>query len=117
MAVNFFYNYNRQIDPPAPLVNAVVRNPRANAIFVNNPALIDPGAGCSVITPKMAEQLQPPRSGTIYVEGYKGKGDFLLFIGLTLKFTTGLFVKSKLLSATAITPYLVATSSITLTCV
>jgi predicted aspartyl protease len=38
--------------------------------------LIDPGAGCSVITPEMAQQLQPPRSGTIYVEGYKGKGDF-----------------------------------------
>lgn len=76
MAVNFFYNYNRQIDPPAPFVNIVVQSPKARTIFVNNPALIDPGAGCSVITPQMAEQLQPPRTGTIHVSGYKGKGEF-----------------------------------------
>lgn len=76
MAVNFFYNYNRQIDPPAPFINAFVRNPKTATIFVNNPALIDHGAGCSVITPEMAEQIQPPRTGTIHVSGFKDKGEF-----------------------------------------
>ena len=74
--MNIFYNYNRQIEPPAPLVNAIIRNPRVRDRLVNNPALIDIGASCSVVTPEIVSLLQPPRTGTIYIESYKGKGDF-----------------------------------------
>lgn len=75
--MNVVYNYNRQIAPPAPLVIVVIRNPRMRAMFATNPALIDTGAACSTITPEILQELQPPRTGTIYVESYKGKGDFV----------------------------------------
>jgi len=59
------------------MVNVVVRDFRARETFVSNPALIDTGADYSVITPAIIQKLQPPRTGTLYIEGYEGKGNFV----------------------------------------
>jgi len=59
--MSIVYNNNRQIDPPAPLVNITVRSPEGDELFVSTPALIDSGADYSVITQEIFEKLKPLR--------------------------------------------------------
>jgi predicted aspartyl protease len=73
--VPIIYKYNKQIIPPAPLVNLTVRNPEAPDIFVPAPALIDTGADYSVITREIFEKLAPLRVGQVYVESFSGEGE------------------------------------------
>jgi predicted aspartyl protease len=78
VASSIVYNYNRQINPPAPLVNVIVRSPEEKELFVASPALVDAGADYSVITPEIFETLMPLRVGKMYIESFQGKGDVFL---------------------------------------
>lgn len=69
------YKYNKQIIPPAPLVNLTVRSPEVPDVFVTAPALIDTGADYSVITQEIFEKLTPLRVGQVYVESFSGEGE------------------------------------------
>lgn len=75
MSAPIIYSYNRQIEPPGPLINVIIRSPEEKEIFVNSPALVDMGADYSVITPKIFEELVPYRVDEIYIESYMGDGD------------------------------------------
>jgi len=59
------------------MVNVIIRSPEENELFMASPALVDIGAGYSVITPVIFETLMPFRVDKVYVESYEGKLEFL----------------------------------------
>ena len=75
--MGIIYNYNRQIDPPRPMINVVVRSPEDAQVFIASPALIDTGADYSVITPLIYDKLMPLRVGRVRIAGYVGKAEFV----------------------------------------
>lgn len=56
------------------MVNVVIRRHEEDESFVSTPALIDPGADYSAITPLILDKLTPFRTGEVYVENYSGRG-------------------------------------------
>jgi len=85
------YNYNRQVVPPAPLVNVIVRSPEDSAVFVSAPALIDTGADYSVITREILEKLKPLRVGLVYVESFTGEGGAQLIYSVNMEIHEWMF--------------------------
>lgn len=63
------YRYNKQVDPPAPLVHVVVRRADGGAVSQPIPALVDSGADRTVIPLALAEELALPQAGIIELAG------------------------------------------------
>jgi predicted aspartyl protease len=59
------------------MVNVVIRSTIAGEKFMASPALVDYGADYSAITSEIFKRLMPPRNGTVYIESYEGKGNFV----------------------------------------
>jgi len=85
------YRYNRQIVPPAPIVNVIVRSPEDANVFVTSPGLVDSGADYTAITPKIFEKLAPFRVGSVYVESFRGEGDVHLLYSVTIEIHEWIF--------------------------
>jgi predicted aspartyl protease len=66
------YNYNSQLQPPAPFVHVVVRNPADGSELQGIPAQIDTGADQTVLPETVVQGLQLPRMGTMLVGGFAG---------------------------------------------
>jgi len=73
--VSIAYNYNRQIEPPAPLISVTVSCPEDADLFMSAPALLDTGADYSVITDTICKKLMLLPIGEVYVESFRGEGD------------------------------------------
>jgi predicted aspartyl protease len=89
--VAIVYNYNRQIIPPAPLVNLIIKSPEDPDIAISAPALIDTGADYSVITQEIFEKLAPLRVGTVYIENFTGEGDTYRLYSVNIEIHDWLF--------------------------
>ena len=80
------YNYNRQINPPAPFVHVAIEGPSANGATVEMPAQLDLAADLSVIPWSVVEELQLIQFGEQVVGGFGGYTmeipTFLVRIGL-----------------------------------
>jgi len=63
------YNYNRQIEPPAPYVYVSVARIGGDGTTLELPALIDSGADRTVIPVFVAEELKLVQSGTFDAAG------------------------------------------------
>jgi len=85
------YRYNRQIVPPAPMVNVIVISPEDPNIFFPGPGLIDTGADYTAITPKIFEKLTPLRVGSVYVESFRGEGDVHLLYSVNIEIHQWIF--------------------------
>jgi predicted aspartyl protease len=85
------YKYNRQIVPPAPMVNVIVRSPENANVFDTSPGLVDTGADYTAITPKIFEKLAPLRVGSVYVESFRGEGDVQLLYSVNIEIHEWLF--------------------------
>lgn len=85
MKMSISYRYNRQIDPPAPMINIVVKSPENPDIFVPSPGLIDTGADYTAITPEIFDIISPLRVGKVYVESFKGEGDIQLLYSVNIE--------------------------------
>ena len=80
------YNYNRQLNPPAPFVHVAIECPSADGATVEMPAQIDSAADISVIPWGVVEELQLVQFGEQVVGGFGGYTlelpTFLVQIGL-----------------------------------
>lgn len=80
------YSYNRQVEPPGPLINVIVRSEEEQTLFAKSPALLDYGADRSVITAEIFEALQPDRVGAIYIENFLGEGSAQRLYAVNIEF-------------------------------
>ena len=83
--MSIIYNYNKQIVPPGPLINVTVESSDNPEIFISTPALIDTGADYTVITREIFKKLAPLRVGLVYVESFRGEGDFHKLYSVNIK--------------------------------
>ena len=65
------YNYNRQLDPPAPFVHVVLARPDGSGA-VEWPAQLDTGADRSVIPPEARQSVGLAETGVLRVAGLGG---------------------------------------------
>jgi hypothetical protein len=63
------YNYNRQVDPPAPYVYVILGRVDGEGDQFELPALVDSGADRTVIPVFIAEELSLEQSGTFAAAG------------------------------------------------
>ena len=66
------YQYQNQIEPPAPFVLVTIRNLRSGAIRIDVPGQLDTGADRTVVTEDIVIDLALPQTGSITVEGVGG---------------------------------------------
>jgi predicted aspartyl protease len=80
------YNYNRQINPPAPFVHVTIERPSSDRATIEIPAQIDSAADITVIPWRVVEELQLVQFGEQSVGGFGGYTlelpTFLIQIGL-----------------------------------
>ena len=80
------YNYNRQVNPPAPFVHVTIERPSADGTTVEIPAQIDSAADITVIPWRVVEELKLVQFGEQRVGGFGGYTlelpTFLIRIGL-----------------------------------
>ena len=80
------YNYNRQINPPAPFVHVTIERPASGGAPAEIPAQIDSAADITVIPWCVVEELQLVQFGEQSVGGFGGYTlelpTFLIQIGL-----------------------------------
>jgi hypothetical protein len=66
------YAYLSQLDPPAPFVNIVLRNPANGVELSNLPAQLDCAADRTVVPESLVKSLGLPQVGTIRIGGFGG---------------------------------------------
>ncbi|MBI2804173.1 MAG: hypothetical protein HYX68_04215 [Planctomycetes bacterium] len=66
------YNYLTQLQPPAPFVNLVVKNPVTGAELNDVPAQLDCAADRTVFPESVVKALGLPQIGTITIGGVGG---------------------------------------------
>lgn len=66
------WQYNQQIEPPAPFLDLIVHHPQASSESRTVAAKLDTGADVSAIPQQIAEELALIPVRTIVVEGYDG---------------------------------------------
>lgn len=65
------YNYNQQVQPPAPFIYVTVSVPGQAARSVRIPALIDSGADMTVIPPRLLTDLRLIRFSEVGIGGFR----------------------------------------------
>ena len=80
------YNYNRQINPPAPFVHLTIDRPASGGTTIEVPAQLDCAADITVIPWHVVEELQLVQFGEQSVGGFGGYTmelpTFLIQLGL-----------------------------------
>ena len=80
------YNYNRQVNPPAPFVHVAIERPTVGGTTIEMSAQIDSAADISVIPWGVVDELQLVQFGEQVVGGFGGYTleipTFLIRIGL-----------------------------------
>jgi hypothetical protein len=66
------YGYFQQIQPPAPFVHVVLRNPITGAELKDVPAQLDTAADRSLLPLKLAQGLALPQTGSLLIGGVSG---------------------------------------------
>jgi hypothetical protein len=66
------YAFLSQLDPPAPFVNAVLRNPANGAELRDFPAQLDTAADRTVLPESLVKSLGLPQVGTMKLAGFGG---------------------------------------------
>jgi hypothetical protein len=79
------YGYLRQVQPPAPFVNLVLRHPRNGNEMHDVPAQLDTGADRTVMPEKLVQALGLPRIGRFEMEGLGGAIHVLFSFAVLLR--------------------------------
>jgi hypothetical protein len=66
------YAYLNQLDPPAPFVNVVLRNPVSGAELRDVPAQLDCAADRTILPESLVKSLSLPQVGTMKLGGFGG---------------------------------------------
>jgi hypothetical protein len=67
------YNYNRQVEPPAPFVHVVLTRPDGSGPPVEWPAQLDSGADRTVIPTEVTQMMTLAETGLMRVAGLGGE--------------------------------------------
>ena len=85
------WSYNPQIDPPAPVLDVVIRHPYIPEQFRLVPAKLDTGADLSAIPQSIADELGLLPVQTITAEGFDGTRTTLDTYAVTLEIAKARF--------------------------
>jgi hypothetical protein len=75
------WSYNQEVDPPAPILDIIVRHPDEPTLTVSILAKIDTAADVSAIPITLVNQIQLPMTRRLLVEGYDGVPTRILTYG------------------------------------
>jgi hypothetical protein len=77
--------YNREVEPPAPFLDIIVRHPENTMLLAQTPAKIDTAADVSAIPISLVNQLELPITRKLIVEGYDGVSASVLTYGVVFE--------------------------------
>ena len=71
------YQYNRQVDPPAPYVHVKISRADGSGASATIPALVDSGADKTVVPQSLVEELNLPQAGVTETVGLNHVGSMM----------------------------------------
>ena len=79
------YNYNRQLQPPAPFLYVAVAAPHRDSWVERVPLLIDTGADFTVIPRRLSAELELVEFSEVIISGFRQAPDALGYVLVRLK--------------------------------
>lgn len=92
------WGYDREVDPPAPFLEIIVRHPDEPTLAVNILAKIDTAADVSAIPVTLVDQLRLPMTRRLLIEGYDGVPARLLTYGAVFEVAQARFKGLRVIS-------------------